>query len=77
MVGSVFCLFSLENSMLLETENGGEAMDEDYEIFEMFLELVMKLEADDPDGRMRILSHNPRFDEDAEKTAEKNRKHKR
>ena len=52
-------------------------MDEDYEIFEMFLELVMKLGADDPDGRMRVLSHNPRFDEDAEKTAEKNRKHKR
>ena len=63
--------------MLLEIENGGEVMDEDYEFFEMFLELVMKLEADDPEGRMRVLSYNPRFVEEIEITEDKNRNHKR
>ena len=36
-------------------------MDEDTMIFEMFLELMALLETDDPTGRMRILSLNPRF----------------
>ena len=36
-------------------------MDEDTMIFEMFLELMARLETDDPTGRMRILSQNPRF----------------
>ena len=39
-------------------------MDEDDILYEMFLELMAKLEADDPDGRMRILSQNPRYAED-------------
>lgn len=39
-------------------------MDEDNILDEMFLELIAKLDADDPDGRMRVLSHNPRYAED-------------
>lgn len=52
-------------------------MDDDYEFYEMFLELIAKLEVDSPEGRMRVLSYNPRYVENAEKSAEKNRKHKR
>ena len=43
---------------------GGEPMDEDKILDEMVLELIAKLDADDPDGRMRVLSHNPRYAED-------------
>ena len=39
-------------------------MDEDNILDEMFLELIAKLDAEDPDGRMRILSQNPRYTED-------------
>ena len=43
-------------------------MDEDNILDEMFLELIAKLDADDPDGRMRILSQNPRYAEDSLQT---------
>lgn len=51
-------------------------MDEDNDIFEMFQELMAKLDADEPDGRMRILSQNPRYAEDDE-PVEKSITHKR
>ena len=45
---------------------GGELMDEDNDIFDMFMEIIADLDHKDPEGRMRILSQNPRFDEDTE-----------
>ena len=52
-------------------------MDEDDILYEMFLELTATLDADDPDGRMRILSQNPRYTEDDEPTTAKSITHKR
>lgn len=52
-------------------------MDEDTDIYDMFLELMAKLDADDPEGRMRILSKNPRYSEDSEPATQKNITHKR
>jgi len=52
-------------------------MDEDDILYEMFLELTAKLDANDPVGRMRILSQNPRYAEDDEPTAVKSITHKR
>lgn len=71
-----FSPFSLKYSMLLETEHGGEVMDDDTDIFEMFLELMVKLATDDPEGRMRVRSQNPRYAESDEINVEK-AKHKR
>ena len=51
---------------------GGEPMDEDDILYEMFLELTAKLDADDSDGRMRILSQNPRYAEDDLQTTKNN-----
>ena len=34
---------------------------DDEDIFEMFLELMEQLEFDDPNGRMRLLSKDPRY----------------
>ena len=36
-------------------------MDEDNDIFEMFLELMEQLQSEDPDGRMHLLSKDPRY----------------
>ena len=52
-------------------------MDEDNVVYEMFLELMSRLDADDPDGRMRILSRNPRYAEDDEPAITKSITHKR
>lgn len=52
-------------------------MDEDNDIFEMFQELMAKLNADDSNGRMRILSQNPRYAEDEEPQTTKSIVHKR
>ena len=52
-------------------------MDEDNDIFEMFHELMAKLDADDPEGRMRILSKNPRYEEAIEPATHKITAHKR
>ena len=49
-------------------------MDDDI-LYEMFLELTAKLDADDPDGRMRVLSQNPRYAEESQE--EKSITHKR
>ena len=59
-----FCLFIL--SCLYQKMYGGELMDEDNDIFEMFLEIIASMDQDNPEGRMRVLSQNPRFDETAE-----------
>lgn len=39
-------------------------MDEDNCIFEMFLEIMDQIHTDDTDGRIRILSKNPRYASD-------------
>ena len=52
-------------------------MDEDTHIYDMFLELMAKLAADDPEGRMRMLSKNPRYEEPNEPATHKNTTHKR
>lgn len=52
-------------------------MDEDTHIYDMFLELMAKLDADDPEGRMRILSINPRYTEDSDPATINNTTHKR
>ena len=52
-------------------------MDVDDILYEMFLEMTAKLDADDPDGRMRILSQNPRYDENEEPKTKKSTTHKR
>ncbi len=49
-------------------------MDDDEYIFEMFL-VMMEILSDNPKGRMRVLSMNPRYVED--ETKEKTKRHKR
>ena len=34
---------------------------DDEDIFEMFLELMEQVDLEDPDGRMRVISKNPRY----------------
>ena len=36
-------------------------MDEDEDIFEMFQQLMEQLDPDNPAGRMRLISKNPRY----------------
>ena len=36
-------------------------MDEDYELFELFQEIMEQVQGDDSDGRLRMLSKNPRY----------------
>lgn len=48
-------------------------MDEDNDIFEMFLETLN--ETDDEEGRMRILSKNPRYVAEEPATQKTTRKH--
>lgn len=52
-------------------------MDEDYDIFEMFQEIIADLDLKEPDGRMRVLSLNPRFNETTESDTDKSKTHKR
>lgn len=49
------------NTIVKTDSKGGEIMDEDNDIFEMFLELMEQLQSEDPDGRMRLLSKDPRY----------------
>ena len=39
----------------------------------MFLEIMASLDQDNPEGRMRVLSQNPRFDEKRKHLAENER----
>ena len=50
---------------------GGELMDEDNDIFELFQEMISHLDQDEPDGMMRILSQNPRYNENTESKEKK------
>lgn len=52
-----FALFF--NTMTKSNRKGGEVMDEDNDIFEMFLEMMEHLDLDDPNGRMRVLGKDP------------------
>lgn len=49
------------NTMTKSNREGGEVMDEDNDIFEMFLEMMEQLDFEDPNGRMRMLSKDPRY----------------
>lgn len=42
-------------------KKGGAAMDEDNDIFDMFLAIMEQMQSNDPEGRMRMLSKNPRY----------------
>ena len=50
-------------------------MDEDNDIYEMFLMIMEQLQSEEPNGRMRILSKDPRYaaDDPAAKTKKKER----
>lgn len=39
-------------------------MDDDNEIFELFLSVMAQVQPEDPDGRMRVISKNPRYEVD-------------
>ena len=47
---------------------------DDEDIFEMFLEMMERLESDDPDGRMRLISKNPRYAADSPAAPKHNNK---
>ena len=40
-------------------------MDEDNDIFEMFLEMMEQADLEDPDGRMRVINKDPRYAADS------------
>lgn len=44
-------------------------MDGDEDIYEMFQELMEQLDDEDPSGRTRVLSKNPRYWEEAPEAA--------
>ena len=46
-------------------KKGGAAMDEDNDVFEMFLVMMEQLQSNDSEGRMRMLSKNPRYAADS------------
>ena len=49
-------------------------MDDEY-VFEMFLEMMDQLDSDDSDGRMRVLSKEPRYAADDPATQQIKPKH--
>ena len=48
-------------------------MEEDNDIYELFLEIMEQLQSEDPDGRMRILSKDPRYAADDPKAKHRER----
>lgn len=50
-------------------------MEEDNDIYEMFLEIMAQLHAEDPDGRMHILSKDPRYSAEDPAVKSTNTKH--
>ena len=50
-------------------------MDEDEYVFDMFLEVIARMEKDDADGRLRMLSKDPRFIADDPDQVKPNKKH--
>ncbi len=47
---------------------------DDEDIFEMFLELMAQLDDDDPSGRIRLISKNPRYAADSPAAPKHNNK---
>ena len=56
-------------------DKGGEFMDEDEYVFEMFIEAMERMENDSTDGRLRMLSKDPRFIADDPDRIKPNKKH--
>ena len=56
---------------------GGELMDEDSDIFNMFQEIIASLEQKEAQGNMRVLSQNPRYNESIEPDIKNTITHKR
>ena len=56
---------------------GGELMDEDSDIFNMFQEIIASLEQKEAQGNMRVLSQNPRYNENTEADTKNTITHKR
>ena len=56
---------------------GGELMDEDSDIFDMFQEIIASLEQKEAHGNMRVLSQNPRYNESTEPDTKNTITHKR
>ena len=50
-------------------------MDEDEYVFEMFIEAMERMENDDADGRLRMVSKDPRFVADDPDRVKPNKKH--
>ena len=50
-------------------------MDEDEYVFELFLETMKRIEEDEVDGRLRVLSKNPRYAEEPPAQNQPNKKH--
>ena len=48
---------------------------DDEDIFEMFLEMMEQVDFEDPDGRMRVLSKEPRYAADDPATQQIKPKH--
>ena len=75
--GFFFCLFSVISSMLELNPNhkGGDVMDDDIYMFEMFQQMMQQLLENSPDGRMRMLSRTPRYaaDDPAKRKPDKKR----
>ena len=52
-------------------------MNEDSDISDMFQEIIASLEQKDPNGNMRMLSQNPRYNENPEPDTKNTITHKR
>ena len=67
--------FSYFFHAVIKPTKGGEAMDDDIYVFEMFLQIMQLFEDDIPDSRMRVLSKNPRYaaDDPAKRKTDKKR----
>ena len=50
-------------------------MDEDEYIFELFLETMKRIEEDEAEGRLRMLSKSPRYAEEYPAPNKPNKKH--
>ena len=46
---------------VIETTEGGEHMDDDIYVFELFQQIMKLFDDDIPDSRMRLLSKDPRY----------------
>ena len=72
-----FCIFF---GLFFNTTNeinikGGDLMEEDEYVFELFLKVMECIENDDADGRLRMLSKDPRYAADDPVQVMPNKKH--